>query len=250
MRILITGVGDAFTARHFGSSALIDAPEGYLLIDCPDPIHRVLREAGETAGWPVDATAVGDIILTHLHGDHCNGLESLGFLRRMLGRQRPGLDRPRLHAAAPVAERLWSRLAPAMDAPRPGGGPSGLEDFYDLHVLCPESSSPVAGLEVRCRRTGHPIPTFGLLIGDGTTTLGWSADTPFEQGHIDWLDQADLIVHESNRGAAHTPIERLNTLPDRIRAKMRLIHLPDDFDAACTDIEALREGEVVEVKRD
>ena len=50
MRVLVLGVGDAFTARSFGSSAVVEAPRGRVLVDCPDPIHRVLREAGETAG--------------------------------------------------------------------------------------------------------------------------------------------------------------------------------------------------------
>ena len=46
MRLLITGIGDAFTARSFGTSAVIAAPGGQVMIDCPDPVHRVLREGG------------------------------------------------------------------------------------------------------------------------------------------------------------------------------------------------------------
>ena len=44
MRALILGVGDAFTGRHFGSSALLEGPSGYVLLDCPDLVHRAIRE--------------------------------------------------------------------------------------------------------------------------------------------------------------------------------------------------------------
>lgn len=45
MRVFILGIGDAFTRLHFGSSALIEGPHGWVLLDCPDPIHRAIHEA-------------------------------------------------------------------------------------------------------------------------------------------------------------------------------------------------------------
>ena len=96
---------------------------------------------------------------------------------------------------------------------------------------------------MHCRFTKHPIPAVGFVIKDKDRTLGWSGDTPFEQAHVDWLNQADLIVHESNVAPAHTPIESLNPLPPSVRAKMRLIHLQDDFNPKTTDIAILREGD-------
>lgn len=254
MRILIVGVGDAFTRRHFGSSSLIEVPSAqtskpsYILIDCPDLIHRALHEAAIRAGWSVDASQIHDIIITHLHGDHCNGLESFGFFRRMQRMQNPGanIPRPRLHVCAPVAERLWQRFAPAMDAAMGNTRPSTLDDYFELCVLSPDRPAQVAGLTVRCRFTQHPVPTVGLLLSDGRSTFGWSADTPFEQEHVDWLAKsADLFVHECNNGAAHTPIEKLNALDEKVRRRMRLIHLPDDFDPTCTRIGILREGELL-----
>ena len=246
MEILILGIGDAFTRRHFGSSALVRAsPDAYVLIDCPDPIHRVLNQAVSACGWNVDASSIDDIVITHLHGDHCNGLESFGFLRRILRMRNPAAVRPRLHVSRPVAERLWERLGPAMSAPMGESRPSELHDFFDLHVLDPATSASVAGLTIHCRFTRHSVPTIGLLISDGSRTVGWSADTPFESAHIEWLNQADLVVHESNLGPSHTPIESLNGLPDSIRRKIRLIHLPDDFETAKTDMRILQAGEVI-----
>lgn len=240
MRALILGIGDAFTRLSFSTSALIEAPGGYVLIDCPDLVHRVIHEASARAGWKVAVPDIHDILLTHLHGDHCNGLESFGFARR--GARGPV---PRIHTSAPSAVRLWERLAPAMDGAA-SGAPRALDEYFAVSVLEPGRPAQVAGLEIECRFTKHPIPTIGLRIRDGDATLGWSSDTPFEQAHVDWLADADVIVHESNRGAPHTPIEKLNALPDEVRRKMRLIHLPDDFDPTCTDIPLLHQGEVIE----
>ena len=247
MKMLIVGIGDAFTRQHFSTSGLVEGPHGYVLIDCPDLVHRALHEATSTAGWNVRAEHIDDVIVTHLHGDHCNGLESFGFYRRLYRMKHPEATVPRLHINSRSAARLWERLAPAMHAPMGDQRQSRLEDYFDVRALDPDRPSAVAGLQVQCRFTGHPIPTTGLVLSDSDSSAGWSSDTPFDQDHIDWLNQADVIVHESNLGASHTPIERLNQLPEDIRAKIRLIHLIDDFDASCTGLRILRQGEVVEI---
>lgn len=245
MRILITGVGDAFTRASFGSSALVEGPQGFVQIDCPDPIHRVWVDATSRAGWNANANNIDDIIVTHIHGDHCNGLESYGFWRRRERFTNQAMVRPRLHVTKQVADRLWEKLAPAMGGPMGNHGPSQLEDYFDIRLIEPGQSFQVAGLSGECRFTGHPVPTVGLLLSDGHKTFGWSSDTPYEQAHIDWLSRADLIVHEANTGPTHTPIEKLNAVPAGVKAKMRLIHLPDGFDPASTDIAILRAGDVL-----
>ncbi|MBT8484627.1 MAG: MBL fold metallo-hydrolase [Phycisphaerales bacterium] len=247
MRLLIIGVGDAFTRVGFGSSGLLETASGFLLIDCPDLIHRALHEAATRAGWPVDASRIDDIIVTHLHGDHCNGLESFGFARRIARLTSPTVPRPRLHVTADVAARLWERLAPAMQAPLGEERDSRLDDYFDVRILTPGVEATIAGVTVTARTTRHPIPTIGVMITDDDGGLAWSGDTPYEEAHIEFLSDADVIVHESNRGIAHTPIESLNALPAELRRRMRLIHLPDDFDPACTDIRRLHAGDVIEL---
>ena len=80
--------------------------------------------------------------------------------------------------------------------------------------------------------------------------LGFSADTAYDPGLIEWLSAADLIVHEAttlSQSPVHTPYEKLAALPGSLRAKMRITHLPDDFDADSSAIEVLREGRIYEV---
>lgn len=248
MRALILGIGDAFTSRSFGTSAVIEGPEGYFLLDCPDLIHRAIREACAASGWKIDYNSIDDIIITHLHGDHVNGLESFGWARLISRLKGKGRMLPRIHTHPAAAARLWERLAPAMDPPLTRGArKSTLEDFFDVRLFEPGKPTRIAGLTIDCRYTIHPVPTIGLRISDGRKTLGWSGDTCFEQAHIDWLADADIIVHEANIGPAHTQIELLNALPIAIRRKMRITHVIDEFDTSTTDMKVLQEGEVLEL---
>ena len=243
MRILVLGTGDAFTCERFGSSAVIEAPGGHVLLDCPDAVGRALKQARASSGWNIGPETIRDIIVTHLHGDHCNGLESIGF-RRWLMHRNTGSPLPRLHCWKPVANRLWERLAPAMDQ----GGRATLRDYFELHTLDPERPATIAGMTVRCRPTDHPVPTIALRFEAHGRTLAWSSDTPLDPDLIDWLQRgADLIVHETSPAPAHTPIEPLNALPAEVRARMRLIHMPDGFDRSCTTIPCLEQGQVLEV---
>jgi ribonuclease BN (tRNA processing enzyme) len=243
MRLLVVGTADAFSTERFGSSAMVEGAQGRVLIDCPDMIGAALRKAREASGWDVDVLSVTDIVLTHLHGDHCNGLESLGF-RRWLQREADGHPLPRLHCWGPVADRLWERLAPAMDQ----GGRASLATYFELHRLHADRESLIAGMRVACRPTGHSVPTTALRLRCGDRVLGWSADTPFDAGLIEWLmDRADLVVHEVSPGPFHTPVESLNGLPADVRNRLRLIHMPDDFDPACTTIACLQQGQVLEI---
>ncbi len=240
MRIIVTGVGDAFSARSFGSSAVIEAPGGGLVaIDCPGHVLAMYRDASAFSGIAIDLARLDDILLTHLHGDHSNGLESVGFLRRYLSETpRP----PRVHALPEVLDRLWEKLAPAMD-----GSGSSLEDYFTPMPLEPGSRREVAGMEVECRRSRHSIPTAGFLIRDGSSCLGWSGDTEFERAHVDWLDSACVIVHECGQEFKHTAWAELDALPDAIKAKIRLIHIPDGVQTPEGPMRPLVQGEVLEV---
>ena len=243
MRITVLGTGDAFTSRSFGSSVLIEADDTRFLLDCPDLIHRALKEGTNAARTAAD---IDDIVLTHIHGDHCNGLESFGFWRFFAARKGITEARPRLWTHPQCASRLWERLAPAMDAPV-DGKPMTLSDFFDVRPNAIGNPFEIGPIRIETRRTHHPVPTMALRVIHAGKSLGWSCDTNFDRELINWLADCDLIVHEVNHPPVHTPIEKLNELPDALRAKMRLSHLADDFDQSATDMRALSDGEVIDL---
>jgi ribonuclease BN (tRNA processing enzyme) len=110
-------------------------------------------------------------------------------------------------------------------------------DGFHLAVDCPDMYR--SALRSAAERSGR------MLIEAAGRTLGYSSDTAFDPALIAFLEPADLIIHETNLGPAHTPYTALAALPAELRARMRLIHYPDGFDIAASTIAALREGEVL-----
>ncbi|MFL5354571.1 MBL fold metallo-hydrolase [Archangium sp.] len=235
------GVGDAFSALRYSSCLALEAEGQVLLLDCPHPIRKMMREASLSAGVELDADRVSGLVLTHLHADHSSGVEGLGYFSFFVLKRKL-----RLLAHPEVKRRLWDgHLAAGMEdlIRKPGGEPQRHEfdDYFEPLSLSTESAVSFGPFSIECRRTYHHVPTTALRIRAGGRCLGYSADTAYDEGLISWLAEADLVVHETNYGV-HTPYEKLAALPAELRAKMRLIHYPDDFDLEASNIEPLAQG--------
>lgn len=246
MRVLMLGVGDAFSALHYSTCFAVEAEGEWLLVDCPHPIRKILRESSAPAGLSLDVADLGGVVITHLHADHSSGLEGLGYFAHfVLGRRLPLLAHPL------VLKRLWDghlaagmeRLLPAADAPPRD---MTLDDYFDVRPLSTEAPRSLGPFRIECRPTIHHIPTTALRIRAGAACLGHSADTAFDPSLIEWLADADVFLHETNYGI-HTPYADLASLPSALRARMRLVHYPDDFDVAGSEIAALTEGDLLEL---
>jgi ribonuclease BN (tRNA processing enzyme) len=250
VRLIPLGVGEAFTARYYTTGLALGLGDDWLLIECPHPIRKMLREASLATGIPLDLDRVRGVALSHLHADHCSGLEDYGYYSYyVLGR------RATLAMHPEVSARLWDGLlAGGMgeSRPRPDAAPvrNQLDDFFELVPL--STSGPVAlgPFAIECRPTIHPIPTTAFRVAVGGRTLAFSADTAFDPTLVDWLAAADLVVHEAtddDTSEVHTPYPRLATLPAALRARMRLIHYSDAFDLAASVIEPLQQGRCYDV---
>lgn len=241
LTLLPLGVGDAFSALHYSSCMALEAQGSVLLVDCPHPIMKMLREASLRAGAELTPDRISAVVLTHLHADHCSGLEDLAYLfHYVLGRTLPVLAHPA------VAERLWDgHLAAGMElvSTGPGRPPQKrrFTDFFQLTELSEKHAAGFGPFSIECRRTEHHVPTTALRVTAGGRCLSHSADTSYDGSLIDWLSRADFILHETGPGI-HTPYERLAALPAPVRAKMRLTHFADSFDARASVIEPLAEG--------
>jgi ribonuclease BN (tRNA processing enzyme) len=249
-RFIPLGVGDAFSARHYSSCLALEAADSWLLIDCPHPIRKIMREASATAGVTLDVDRIAGICLTHLHADHCSGLEGIGlFARFLLERQIPLLAHPS------VSEWLWqNHLANGMGRLYlvPGEPPKvrHLEDFFDLIPLSEAAPTQFGPFTIETRPTVHSLPTTAFRIRAARQCLGYSADKAFDPSLIEWLSAADLIVHETGPGLLHTPYHDLVVLPATLRNRMRSIHYPDNFDVAASIIEPLVQGHYYSVWTD
>ncbi|MCA9604449.1 MAG: ribonuclease Z [Myxococcales bacterium] len=241
MRIVPLGVGDAFSARWYSSCLALEHDDRWILVDCPHPIRKMLRESD--AG--VDLDRVEAVALTHLHADHASGLEGYGYFAHFaLGRRAP------IAAHPPVVERLWEgHLAAGMERLVTGERPARrtLTDYFELLPLEVGARVEVGPFAIECRPTRHHIATTAFRIHAGDESLGYSADTAFDPALIEWLAEADVVIHETNYGSQHTPYAALAALPAETRAKMRLIHYPDDLDLSESAIAPLEQGRVYAV---
>jgi ribonuclease BN (tRNA processing enzyme) len=271
IRLHVLGVGDAFTERYHNACLCVeDTDTGVRLqIDCPPAFPRVLADHRARTGSDLSAANLDHLLLTHLHGDHCGGTEAFLYLRRFVFGKKPTL-----YGASPVLDALWpTRLRGGMERlllslPETGVTPAGyidspereqllidrpgplkeltLADYTERVDLLP-TATPLGRLRIERRFTRHHIPTTALRIwraGDARPLFGYSADTAFDPDLIAWLAEAPLFIHETNYGV-HTPLSSLLTLPAEVRARMRLIHYPDQLDVDSAPIPCLREGQIL-----
>ncbi len=115
-----------------------------------------------------------------------------------------------------------------------------LADYCDVVPL--EGEVRIGDLRLEWRPTIHHIPTSALRFSDGRRMLGYSADTSFDPGLVEWLAESQLFLHETNLGV-HTPLERLVGLDEAVKQRMRLIHYPDFLDVATAPIACARQGD-------
>lgn len=246
MRFLPLGVGDAFSALYYSSCLAVEADGAWLLIDCPHPIRKILKEASGQAGVTLDVGSFCGAVVTHLHADHSSGLEGFGYFAHFVLQ-----NKATLLAHPLVLEDLWpghlhAGMKQLISTPEAEPTPMALTDYFHLRPLDEQGPVEIGPFQIECRRTIHHIPTVALRIRAGGRCLGYSADTAFDPSLIEWLSPADLILHETNLGV-HTPYEKLAALPEELRRRMRLIHYTDVFDTSTSVIEALRQGKLYDV---
>ncbi len=262
MELEVLGVGNAFTSRYYNTSFLIRSKE-LVLVDCPQALFRLLRERG------VDPGSIDRVIITHIHGDHTSGLETLLLWKRWVAR-----SKLTVWTARPVWEELKERFFPGFSATFTPNleqiVETRLEDYADFSELKEDEENLVVdGLKVDFRYNWHPTPTLGLKLISPAGVVGISGDTCYrpsllrrllKHGAIDagryeklagdWLWLSDVIYHEVERGnaGAHTSEADLLSLPPDVRRKVRLIHLADDFEDS--ELALAREGERVSFTAD
>lgn len=241
--VLVLGVGDTFSERYHSTSLLLMCDGFSLAIDCPDMYRGVLKDASRVSGRSIELSGVNDILITHVHGDHMNGLEGVAFYKHFVEQKKLNLI-----TSNEVRANIWDeRLKASMGVLWNGASfvSKAFDDYFDFRPLNWEGPIAIGPFEVRSKKTKHHVPTSALLVTAKGRTLGYSADTAFDPELIDFLSPADLIIHETNFGPAHTRYDALAQLPVTLRNKMKLIHYSDLFDTEESGIKCASQGEIL-----
>ena len=243
--VIVLGVGDAFSDRHHGSSFLLSEAGFILAVDCPADYRKALQDASAAGGRQFSAEDIGHMLITHIHGDHMNGLEGLALYK-----QRFEKKRLRLALTPEVRAVIWDQRLAAGIGQRWDNGSIrtlGFNDFFEHLPLDWNKENEIGPFRIRLRRTNHLVPTSALLVQAGGRSFGYSCDTTFDPELIAFLEPADLIFHEAGAGGPHTTYAELAGLPESLRRKMRIIHYADGFAPEGDAVALLQEGETLAV---
>ncbi len=111
LKLVMLGTGGAFTdfRENYHNNAIVQTPVGWVMIDCGGTAPQALKELG-IKPWEVAA-----ILVTHVHGDHVNGIEQLAFERFYTGpKGAPGWLKTPVLTPPAVFEGLNQSLTPGV----------------------------------------------------------------------------------------------------------------------------------------
>lgn len=228
MKLLFLGTANGLSEDpgNFHSNMLLIADGGkLLLLDCGTDIRFSLAQAKYTAD-DLDA-----VYISHLHGDHCGGLEWLGFKRKFTSE----LPKPELFIHTSLVDGLWQhRLQGGMATLKTEE--AALSSYFKVSTITDDFLWE--GIKLTLVKTVHMIsngvlkPSYGLIIQGKTSQTLLTTDTQFSPDTLQpYYQQADIIFHDCETSAytsgVHANFAELSQLNADIKKKMWLYHYND-----------------------
>ena len=232
VRLIALGTGNSFTEGLWYSNFVFIHGERYLFVDCPPYLPKMLREHRDRLGDPrLSVSNYREVIPTHNHEDHVAGVEEVGYFAI----RQPPERRPILYGTRENLAKLWEgSLRAGLELRVDAQGrplPLTFADYFKTVELGPLNDLG-GGLRLETRLNTHQPPTIALKFIVGEHRLGYSSDTGFDPGLIEWLSDCRFVIHEVHFNpdvAFHTDIRRLRELPADLQRRIHLIHYGDDF---------------------
>ena len=238
---LFTGVGSAFSKRHYQTNLLIIKGEDHLLIDCGSRAPQALHELG------VSITDIEHFFITHSHADHIGGLEEAMLMGRYVVRKKPYI-----HIAPQYQKLLWdmSLKGGAAFNEQHKGKTLTFEDLWTpvrpkrLKKFKRETwHTTIGSIDLKMFRTMH-IPdsadswadsfwSFGIIADDRFLFTG---DTRFDPALLEEFTSSfdiEIIFHDCQffTGGVHAGLDELATLPEEMKRRMILVHYGDNWES-------------------
>jgi ribonuclease BN (tRNA processing enzyme) len=225
------GTGSAFTMKNFQSNFLVEQNDKNILIDAGSDIRFSLAKQGFSYK-NIDA-----VYISHLHADHCGGLEYLAFCTYF----DPSVkEKTTLIGNNEVIRDLWNNTLK-------GGLRSiqakhmTLDEYFDVQMIKRNHGFEWEGINFKIVQSIHIVdefsivPSFGLIMTDPETNkkIYYTSDSQFAPNQImDYYKMSDIIIQDCEtlpfKSGVHANYMDLVTLPPEIKAKMYLIHFQDN----------------------
>jgi ribonuclease BN (tRNA processing enzyme) len=204
---------------------------------------HLLYDAGETCAEALKAQDMipqdlDSIYISHLHGDHSGGIESIAFKTYFqvfnFGKSEFGSMKPNLLAHHSILRDGWDHSWSA-GLQSIQGEVNTLESYFDTTYLQDNDSFDFYGTEMKPIQTVHVVddrrmvPSYGMMFKENDTTAFLTGDTQFAPNQmLTYYAQSDIIFQDCEfaeyPGSVHAQFHQLCTLPLEIKRKMWLYH--------------------------
>lgn len=238
MEITFAGVGGAFCGKEqYQSNMVLTASRNRrILFDCGTDARHSLAELGVT-NYNVGDWLEG-VYISHLHADHCGGLEWLGFCTALNGKK------VKLFISENLIDPLWDTLKGGMQFFKYGKQFSSLSDYFDVQSLKDEFWW--AGNKFTLVRGDHindgsrDMLVHGLFIECLSSSSGEGFNSERKifitaDGNLNYqpiYHYADMIIQDTEtydqKSGVHAHYDELIKLPSPVRRKMWLYHYSPD----------------------
>lgn len=225
MKLIFIGSGSAFTVGdgNYQSNMILESDSNRrLLIDCGSDARLALNELG-LSYRDIDA-----VYISHLHSDHCGGLEWLAFCKKF----DKSCSKPLLYLHPDLLTPLWNHLAPGLTSLKEDN--ITLSTFFDVRPVqnCQflwENIPFHLFLTVHIERATDLMPCYGLQFEVADKRILITTDTQFvPDRYRELYEQSDVIFHDCeispNKSGVHAHYSELKTLHPELKKKMWLYH--------------------------
>lgn len=205
-RLRLLGCGHSESMDFFNTNAVLETPQGRLLIDSGYTIKPALRAQG------LKLEDIQAAFITHVHADHCVGLERLGIEGRyVLGRKFGLLFEPAIET------ELWDQCLKGLLGSSSDGF-NRLEDFFDVQRVS-NRHFEFGGVAIDLYPTRHTPgkPSFGLLLNQ---RVAYTSDTLPIPDVLEDLDP-EVIFHDVTLAGDNPVHPSIDLLLDGYSEKLR-----------------------------
>ncbi|WP_224752675.1 MBL fold metallo-hydrolase [Metabacillus arenae] len=214
-RIMMLGVGNGFSKKTYNNNALLESKGAYFLIDCGVTAWSSLADIN------MDFENISGIFLTHLHYDHCGGLDEAALYGAYVAGRKLKLWVP-----APLKPVLWEQTLRGR-LEDPAGGNTRLEHFFEIHWVKEREIFSLNGLSAYWLQTEHVPSRFSCsLVLDGR--FFYSGDMVENKLLIERLIREGINVFyhdvQFKHAVVHASFKGLLSYPEAVRKQLYLMH--------------------------